>query len=383
MLNRVIDESESSEDWFDVAAASAPDTPLLVVSEIRILNNVQRAAWHARHMGKMLCPHVKTHKMLEVARMQLAAGATGLQVAKLSEADVMLESGVRDLLLAYPVVGKTKWDRVRDLSGQVDLRISLDSVEVATGISESLSLDSEVGILLEVDTGLHRVGVAAGDVGELALAVGRLPGLRVIGVMTHEGHIGRRAQKDPRLTVELTAAAVNEMRIARDVLGDVGVVDPMISMGSTSTFEHLLTYHDVDEVRPGLYVFFDMNSVTAGAGRLDDVAAVVVSTVVSRSPQRGEFVIDAGSKSLSSDRRDLPNGSITFGFVPSVGGQVVRLSEEHGVVSGAHRIPNVGERVVVVPNHICPVINLFDDAVLVDEDGVSGSWSIAARGRVR
>jgi D-serine deaminase-like pyridoxal phosphate-dependent protein len=149
----------------------------------------------------------------------------------------------------------------------------VDSIEVASGISRAVGTNCDVGILIEVDTGLHRVGVSASEVGDLASAVNLLPGLHVVGAMTHEGHIGRYARSDPRIASELTARAVTEMRLARDELRALGVEDAIISMGSTSTLQFLLTHDDVDEVRPGLYVFLDMNSVSAGAGQLHDVAA--------------------------------------------------------------------------------------------------------------
>lgn len=372
------------DGWFDIAAGSVPDTPALVLSEERIRRNVTRAADLAKAAGKRLRPHAKTHKMVEVARMQLSAGACGLQAAKLSEALALSASGARDWLIAYPVVGEQKWRTVHDLATRVKLSVAVDSLDVARGIASAVAGDAEVEVMIEVDTGLHRVGVPAREAGALARGVDAMPGLRVVGVITHEGHVGPHARRDPATADELTARAVAEMRTARDGLRAIGVEEPIISMGSTPTFHRLLGYGDVDEVRPGLYVFLDMNSVTAGAGDLDDIAAVVAATVVSRSPSRGEFVVDAGSKSLSSDIRILPDGSTSLGHVPSVAGEVIRASEEHGIVATSQNPPRVGDRVVVIPNHVCPMINLHDEAVVIGKDNsLSGSWSVAARGMIR
>jgi D-serine deaminase-like pyridoxal phosphate-dependent protein len=370
-----------TRDWFTAAAESAPDTPTLMVSGQRTLANVQRVAEATTLAGKRLRPHTKTHKMLELARWQLNSGADGLQVAKLGEAEVMLETRTPDLLVAYPIVGAAKMPRLNSLAARTRVTVSLDSLAVAKGISRGLDPGSGVDVLIEVDTGLSRVGVTPEQAAELAAAVAALPGLTVAGVLTHEGQVGRQLQHGGVLA-DLVSAAVAKMAAAVAGLRRIGVAEPMLSMGSTASWRQLLEHDEVGEVRPGLYVFHDMNSIRAGAATLAEVAAVVAATVVSVSRSRHEFVVDAGSKSIGSEARVL--GELTsYGYLPEVDGHLVRVSEEHGVVAAAHTLPAVGDRLVVVPNHVCPVVNLYDAATVLSEDGTLAEWRVAARGLSR
>jgi len=370
-----------THDWFARAAESAPDTPTLMVSGQRTLSNVRRVAEATSRAGKRLRPHTKTHKMLELARWQLDNGAAGLQVAKLGEAEVMLDSGTPDLLVAYPIVGAAKMPRLNSLAARTRVTVSLDSFVVAEGISRALDPDNGIDVLIEIDTGLSRLGVAPEQAAELAAAVAGLPGLAVAGVLTHEGQVGTQLQVGGLLD-DLVSAAVAQMAVAVAGLRRVGIAEPMVSMGSTPSWRQLLEHDEVTEVRPGLYVFHDMNSVRAGSATLAEVAAVVAATVVSVSRARHEFVLDAGSKSIGAEPRVL--GELTsYGYLPDADAHVVRVSEEHGVVAASQTLPAVGDRLVVVPNHVCPVVNLHDAATVMIEDGTQTEWRVAARGLSR
>ncbi|MGX7680558.1 alanine racemase [Jatrophihabitans sp. DSM 45814] len=394
-------------DWLVEAARLAPDTPCLMISEERTRANVTRVAEESAAHGKRLRPHTKTHKMIEIANMQLEAGAAGLQVAKLGEAEVMARTGVADLLVAFPVVGQPKLDRLMALAARTSVSVSLDRLEVAQGISDAVSRvvgasdevaqAREIDILLEIETGLQRVGAELSAVPGLASDIRRLPGLRLVGVLTHEGHVLKRATSDDERAA-MTDQAAGIMVRAAEQLEAAGVPDPLISMGSTPTWRYLLEIPEVAEVRPGGYVFYDMNSVAVGAASSKDLAAVVVATVVSVSAKRGECVLDAGSKSLSiegrtlefheregTDRsgRDESSQLVSFGYLPELQSHVVRVSEEHSVVACSQSVPAIGERFAVVPNHICPVVNLFDDATVLSTVGGLVSWQVAARGKVR
>jgi D-serine deaminase-like pyridoxal phosphate-dependent protein len=263
------------------------------------------------------------------------------------------------------------------------VRSGLDSLDVAVGISRALEPTGlVVGVLIDVETGLRRVGVEAAEVEALAAAVAALPQLELFGVMTHEGHIARQAGDDEQEMARLTRRAAADLLAAGEQVRAAGVADPVVSMGCTTTWRFVLGIEGITEIRPGSYVFYDRNCIRAGAATVADIAAVVVATVVSTSRRRNEFVLDAGSKSLASERRDLASGGVSFAWVPEVDGEVVRLSEEHGVVGGASRLPAVGERLVVVPNHVCLVVNLYD-SVVVAGDGPPREWLVAARGKVR
>jgi D-serine deaminase-like pyridoxal phosphate-dependent protein len=355
------------------------DTPALVVDAGVVRANVAAMAATAREAGVALRPHAKTHKMLEVAGAQLAAGAAGLTVAKLGEADVFVDGGCTDVLIAYPLVGAAKLDRLVALAERADVAVALDGVEVAEAISAAARRRGvTIGVRVEVDTGLHRVGVQPDAALALARAVAALGGLRLEGVMTHEGHAYGAAD----LAASARAACAAMVAIGEAMRAD-GLDAPVVSLGSTPTAPLAAGHPGVTEVRPGTYVFNDRTQVAHGAAREADVAATVLATVVSR-PAPGRAVVDAGTKALTSDRLNAPGAPVDFGAVAGTGWPVVRASEEHGVLA----VPPdaalaVGDRVALVPNHICPVVNLFDEAVVVEDGRVIGRWAVAARGRTK
>ena len=242
----------------------------------------------------------------------------------------------------------------------------------------------EIGLLVEIDTGLRRLGLQPGaEAAELGERIASLPGVRLEGVFSHEGHVygaaGGPAEKE-RLTREACAQTVETAEAIRSRGIDVRTV----SVGSAGTFRFAVQCPGVTEVRPGTYVFNDRSQIEQGAAAAGDVAALVVATVVSR-PTRERIVVDAGSKVLTSDRMLTANPPTTFGDV--IGHDdwsPARLSEEHGVIE----IPSsanvsIGERIVIMPNHICPVINLANELTIVEDGDVVDQWPVAARGRVQ
>jgi D-serine deaminase-like pyridoxal phosphate-dependent protein len=340
------------------------DTPALVIDAQRLRANVEAMAAAAREGGVALRPHAKTHKMVEVAALQLEAGAAGLTVAKLGEAEVFVDGGCTDILIAYPLIGDTKLERLAALARRARVAVALDSLEVARAIAGA---GADVRVRIEVDTGQHRAGVAPGDVAALAREAAAL-GLRVEGVMTHEGQA--YAAQD---LAAATRDAVTKLREAAATLDA-----PVISVGSTPTARFAAREPGVTEIRPGTYVFQDRTQIAHGAATPDDIAAFVLATVVSR-PAPDRAVVDAGTKVLSSDRLNAPGAPVDFGALTN-GWPVVRASEEHGVLSIPPDAPlNIGDQVRIVPNHICPVVNLFDEAIVIQ----GGRWRVAARGLSR
>jgi D-serine deaminase-like pyridoxal phosphate-dependent protein len=347
------------------------ETPALVVDLDRLRANVERMAAVAGSGGLCLRPHAKTHKCVEIARMQVEAGAVGLTVATLSEAGVFAEAGFADLFVAYPVfpVG-AKAERLRRLLDRVDLRVGVDGPAGAAAVAEA-ARDRRARVVLEVDSGQHRTGVHPTEVEELATRCRSL-GLEVSGVFTHGGH----SYGGPCAPSHAAADEGRALAEAHDRLVDAGFDVTVVSAGSTPT-----TGADrppqVTEERPGSYVFHDRQQLALGACGEDQVALSVAATVV--SVRQGRFVIDAGSKALAGDRPEWLRG---HGQVPSLGdATVVTLSEHHGVVEGASRPPDVGDVVHVVPNHVCTVVNLFDEYVVTESGSVLDRWTIAARGK--
>ena len=257
-----------------------------------------------------------------------------MQVAKLGEAEVMADAGIDDILVGYPIVGEQKLRRLADLAERVSISVTVDSGEVALGVARvARERGLTIPVLLELDTGMHRLGVLPGPAAvELAERIASLEGLELAGVFTHEGHVytqGRDAAEKERMTREACRAAVETAEEIRAR----GLPAPIVSVGSAGTFRFAIRCPGVTEVRPGTYVFNDRSQLAQGAAEPADLAAFAITTVVSR-PAPDRIVVDAGSKVLTSDRMLVPDPPLSFGQIWGHDDwDVVRLSEEHGVVS--------------------------------------------------
>jgi D-serine deaminase-like pyridoxal phosphate-dependent protein len=352
------------------------DTPCLVVNLERLEANLAGMAALLAGRGVALRPHTKTHRCTAIARRQLEAGAAGLTVASLGEAEVFADSGADDLFVAYPLwAAGPKAARLRALHERVRLRVGLDSAAAAAVLAAAVAGSGRpLEVLVEVDAGLRRTGVAPAAAGAVAAAAGRA-GLAVVGAFTHGGH----AYGGPE---RVAAAAADERRAlerAAEALARAGFDAAVLSAGSTPTAA-LSAAGAVTEERPGTYVFGDRQQVALGACRPGQVALVVAATVVSAALP-GQVVLDAGSKALALDR---PAWLAGHGELPAWPGlTLTRLTEEHGVAevaAGAAR-PQPGEVVAVVPNHACPVVNLFDQLLLARGGRLVGAWPVDSRGR--
>ena len=365
-----------------VAADQELDTPCLVVDEAILHRNIAEMAAFAASIGVVLRPHMKTHKTPEIARMQVAAGAIGATCAKVGEAAALVEAGaVDDVLLAYPVVGAPKIRRLLELMERAHVTVALDSREAGEALSRAMAAaDRVLDVYVEVNTGQDRAGVRAGnDAMALALDLARLPGLRVVGVMTHEGH----ASASPPDVIEATAREAGRALVeTAETIRSHGIELPHVSVGSTPTFAFTPTVPGVTEMRPGTYVFNDNNAFRHGRMGVDRCALRIAATVVSR-PAPDRAVLDAGSKTLAMDASASHPGHGYIVGHPDA--RLARLSEEHGVVVLPPGEPGfaVGDRHEVIPNHVCPTVNLADELLHVRDGRVVDRWRIAARGKVR
>jgi D-serine deaminase-like pyridoxal phosphate-dependent protein len=362
----------------------ALDTPELVIDLETVRANIARTAALAAEAGVALRPHTKTHKLPELARLQLEAGAAGVQVAKLGEGEVMAAAGIDDILVGYPLVGEPKLRRLGDLAERATVSVTVDSDEVAEGIARvARERGLTIRVLLELDTGMHRLGVLPGPAAvELAGRIAALDGVELTGVFTHEGHVYTRARDDAereQMTRDACEAAVE----TGGQLHALGLAGSIVSVGSAGTFRFAIRCPGVTEVRPGTYVLNDRSQLAQGAAGPADLAAFVVATVVAR-PAPDRVVVDAGSKVLTSDRMLVADPPPSFGAVWGHDDwDVVRLSEEHGVMSVPPGAPaRVGDRVAIVPNHVCPAVNLASHVTVV-EGGSARRMPVAARGLVQ
>ncbi|OLT12091.1 alanine racemase [Kocuria sp. CNJ-770] len=358
----------------------AVDTPDVLIDRDVLGRNIERMAAAMRAKGLALRPHAKTHKVPEIAALQLAAGAAGLTVATIGEAEVFAAHGARDLFLAYPLwVGPRQAERLRRLSTTARISAGVDSAEAAAAMGEQLGdAAGDVAVLVEIDSGHHRSGVrpdAAADVARAALRAG----LRVEGVFTFPGH-----SYAPGMPAEAAAQEQQALERASQKMRDAGFEVLRRSGGSTPSA--LLTKGSAaTEARPGVYVFGDAQQLELGRCSWEDVALTVASTVVSRHegghgvPRR--IVLDAGSKVLGTDRPAWATGHGRLLDHPDA--RITALSEHHATVVWPEDrpLPALGDRLRVVPNHVCITMNLVDDVAVVRDGELLERWTVAARGR--
>ena len=357
------------------------DTPALIVDLDIMERNLRSLSDYSRKHGLKLRPHTKTHKIPSIAKMQIASGCSGITVAKVGEAEVMASAGLEDILIAYPVVGQSKCERLAKLAQQRTITVSLDSIEVAKGISEAATrAGSKVNILVEFDMGMRRCGVQTVEAWlSVAQAVDKLSGVRLIGLMFYPGHIwDALAEQGPAL--DKISRAIEEIQ-AKAKQG--GLNCEVVSGGSTPTAYNSHQVRGLTEMRPGTYVFNDMNETKAGYSQLSDCALRVQVTVVSKAVQ-GKAMIDGGSKTFSGDRL-ISGDKQGFGFVtehPDT--QFTSMSEEHGHMDlGPSDRVNVGEKLSIIPNHVCACVNMHNQIYYHRKGIVEGSWAIEGRGKIQ
>lgn len=358
------------------------ETPALLVDLDILKRNLCRVAEYAKAHDLGLRPHTKTHKSNVIARRQLALGAIGLTVAKVGEAEVLATSQPPELLVAYPVLGRSKLERLMRVAADVPVTVALDSVQAARQLSDAARLaQMEIGVLAEVDVGLGRVGVAPSDLVALAQTIDRLPRLNLRGFTFYPGHIkdlkDEEGQKDLRDLNELLQQILADWKRS-------GLNTEVISGGSTPTLFESHRVHGMTEIRPGTYVFNDKNTWHAAACGLQDCAASVLTTVVSTA-KNGQIIVDGGSKTFSSDRL-VGSSEVSFGFVMDAPEAVFgKMNEEHGYID-VRRVNqefSVGDRVRIIPNHVCVVMNLHEKVYGIQGNEVVETWHVEARGKLQ
>jgi D-serine deaminase-like pyridoxal phosphate-dependent protein len=357
------------------------DTPALVIDLDIMEHNLQRMAEYTEEHGLRLRPHTKTHKIPALARKQLDLGAAGLTIAKVGEAEVMLGANPPDLLLAYPIIGRRKLDRLMEVARKAAVTVSLDSLFVARQLSDAArQVQVEIGVLAEVDVGLGRVGVQPSEVVALAQSIERLPWLRFAGIAFYPGHI-KSLDEEGLKAVEALGKLLGG--VVRD-LKQAGLAPQIVSGGSTPTMFHSHEIAELNEIRPGTYIFNDRNTVLSGACEFEECAASILTTIVSTA-KKGQMIIDGGSKTFSSDRPSNP-GEVSFGHIVEAPDAVfTKMNEEHGFVD-IRRVKlefSLGDRVRIIPNHICVAMNLHECVYGIRGDAVEQTWRVEGRGKLQ
>ncbi len=373
------------------AGAEGQETPAVVIDKGRLVANIRRVRALVPD-SVALRPHIKTHKSHQIARLQLDNGASGLTCAKPGEAVVMLEGGAPSVTVAYPVVMAEKAERVMRAARErgAEARFVADSAEGVTALADAArTAGGEWPVYIEVDTGLRRCGVdPAGDAGvKIARTISEAKGLAFAGLFTHEGHA--YSGKTPE-GVRAVAAQVKETLAGLKArIEAAGVCVPGISTGSTPTLFANAGWDVSTEARPGNYALADLTPVKLGLISMQDIALAVVATVVSAN--RDYAIIDAGSKTLTSDLAPhSAGGAASYGLaygMEAAGAAapftVARLSEEHGFVARDGRDIKIGARMLIFPNHSCPIVNLVDGVTVLDGAGRAETWPVNARGTIR
>jgi len=361
------------------------ETPSVIIEMGKVKRNISSMAKDIRGKGCSLRPHIKTHKIPELALMQLGYGACGITCAKLSEAKVMAESGIKDIFIAYPVIGKDKIARALELNNEVRLILGVDSERGALALSEAaLATGTVFEVRLEIDTGLRRTGIAPHKAAEMARLISGMQGISFGGIYTFRGSVF-----DGKPTTDTIAAGKQEGAILTGVKRDIeklGIEVRDVSAGSTPTARSVAEVDGITEVRPGTYIFNDMMQTNIGAAVIEDCAVTLLVTVIS-TPSPDLAIIDGGSKTFAADAKmgTTPFYLEGYGRILGYEGLILeRLTEEHGmIVSGSGETGlEIGKRLRVIPNHVCTTINLHDHVYLLEEDGNIRKVKVAARGKL-
>ena len=356
------------------------ETPTPVVDLGRMERNLDAMAAYAAAHRLALRPHSKTHKTPWLAAEQVRRGAVGVTCATPREAEVMSEA-VGDVLLAYPAIGQAKARRVAALPSDVRLTVALDSDRAIDELaSAAREAGRSVAVLVECDMGMQRVGVQTADEAiALVRHIGKHRELDYAGITFYAGHI-----REPVDQQDEPLRALDE-RLGRmlDALRQARLEPRVVSGGSTPTASRTHEVSGVTEMRPGTYIYNDRTTAAIGACAMDDCALTVLATVVSTAVP-GQAVIDTGSKSLGREPLRGTDGE-GFGVILGREDVIVRsMSEEHGILDLSRSTwrPRVGDRIRVIPNHVCIVVHLFDVIHGLRGEVVETSWQVAARGRV-
>lgn len=355
------------------------DTPFVYLDLDIMENNIAWLSNLANKANVKLRPHTKTHKSPYIAHKQLQNGACGITTATLGEAEVMVNAGIKDILIAFPLIGRKKLARLSNLLSRADLSVAMDDITIAKGINQVGEFhERKIPVYIDVDTGLGRMGKSPKESVKSILEIEKLPFIEVKGLMSHAGHAYNKHDDE-----NIKKIAMEDATILHDVklsLEKEGVNIQEISIGASATARFIADIPFITEVRPGMYVFNDRMVMGAGGARIEDCAVSVIATVVSH-PSSDRLILDAGSKTLAQDS----NAFGGFGYIKNHENLVIsKLSEEHAIVEiqGTTNL-RVGDVVEIIPNHVCPVINLADEIYGFRNGEFERIVSIEGRGKNR
>lgn len=362
------------------------DTPALLIDNKILNRNIDSMQQYADEHKVNLRPHTKTHKMPELAKRQLEAGASGITVAKVGEAEVMAEAGLDDIFIANQVIGRTKLERIRKLSKSINISFGVDSIYSVEEIDEVFEgADNKAEVLIEIEVGEKRSGIIEEDDFIILLdAVKNSMNVSFKGVFSHDGHTYKAAAID-ELKELYNESSTRTLHFA-DIANNHGMACEVVSIGSTPPF--VLGFElqvGITEIRPGTYILMDGSQANV-IGTNDTCAATVLTTVISK-PTGERVITDVGAKGLTQQHRKV-GLTATDGLGKISGFDDVHIDgmfDEHSIINNTQFSEQVeiGDKVEVIMNHICPVSNLYDKAYLVENKEVLEEIEVAARGKLQ
>jgi D-serine deaminase-like pyridoxal phosphate-dependent protein len=355
-------------------------TPSVVIDVEQMERNLADMADFARKSGIKLRPHSKTHKIPELALKQMEYGAPGVCTQKVSEAEVMVENGVRDVFVSNEVVDPEKLKVFAQLSQKARMTICIDSMEGIRNLSKAAQdAGTELSCLVDVDCGMHRCGVSPAEAARLATIVSSSKKLALKGIMGYEGHVSGYPRSEWPEKVKEAMAIVSQ---AKREIQNAGLSVENVVVGGTPTAKISGTYPEVTEITPGEYIFYDYGHVDSGLVKMGDVAISVLCTVMSK-PEQTRAVVDGGWKTFDYDQTEYPS----LRNRDSLHAKLERFSEEHGVLQledeNAQREVQIGKKLEFVPYHVCTCVNLHNFLVFARKGKVERSVKVLGRGMVR
>ncbi len=340
------------------------ETPSVLIDLDRMQANIARMQTRCDDLGIKFRPHIKTHKIPDIAKMQIEAGAVGIACQKVSEAEVFATAGINEIQIPYNIVGQKKAARLADLALYNRVTVSADSEAVIAGLAEAAKANEmSIRVMVDLVTEIERTGAPVEEVVNLAKKIDADENLHFAGLLVYPSN--------PVMRPYIQEAIYQ--------LNHAGLGVDIVSGGGTGAALHAHEVPELTELRVGTYIFNDWGTVCKGWASLDDCAMTVMATVVSR-PTQDRVILDSGSKTLAADRYDNQHGYI----VEYPEARIYQLSEEHAHVdmSACEHRPDIGERVHIIPVHTCVVTNLHNEIYGVSGDDIEVIWPVAARGKV-
>jgi len=358
------------------------DTPALIVDEQQLQQNIEKMQELAKAKNVRLRPHIKTHKSIHISKLLLNHGAIGITVAKVGEAEIMAKAGISDIFIANQVTHPLKLERLKRLHNKINISIGIDHREQIELLKKYFTDPKyPLNVLIEVDSGLHRCGIQLDNsLNALAREIQSTDVLKLKGIFTHAGQVYGASSKEEIQEIGQHEGTI--MAKAYHQLSEENIHVKVVSVGSTPTVAYSAENTVVNEIRPGNYVFYDHIQYVLGSCLQNQWALAVLATVISQ-PEPDRIIIDAGSKALNLDKGAHATQLLSsYGKIVNLDGEVIRLSEEHGVIKlASKRKISLGSAVIIIPNHACAVANLYSQYHFINASGKVYQMPVDARGR--